>query len=174
MDTTVVGSRVCPTGHHLGRLWDVMNRIAPWQFWDVLKRTTVADSGVYVSAAVASAGSRSRHSGLPTHGGGAETIIEPQGVLDLGSRTEIASHGCVSCEFITMAVFVNSATVGHPDGLQVLWKLERSVLGSCGLCRCVCASTGLGLALSGLHGRCRRTPAVLLEPAFSGSEPVAL
>ncbi|KAI4535092.1 hypothetical protein MG293_014318 [Ovis ammon polii] len=52
-----------------------------------------------------------------------------------------------------MAVFVNSAAVGHPDGQQVLQKLERSVLGSCGLCRCVRANTGLGLALSCLHGQ---------------------
>ena len=38
---------------------------------------------------------------------------------------------------------------------------------------CVCASTGLGLALSCLHGRSRCTTAEFLEPAFSGSEPVA-
>lgn len=72
------GSRVRPTGHHLGRVWDVINRIAPWQFGAVLNRTTVAGSGVYVSAAAASAGSRSRHSGLPTHGGGVKPQLSPR------------------------------------------------------------------------------------------------
>lgn len=86
----------------------------------------------------------------------------------------MSSRSCVSHEFITTAVFVNSAAVGHPDGQQVLQQLERAVLGSCGLCRCVCASTGLGLAMSCHHGRSRLTATVFLEPAFSRSELVAL
>lgn len=166
----MVGSRVRLTGHHLGKLWDAINRIAPWQF---LGCTQQNHSGTF----------RSVHLSCCCLGRLQEqtqwvaclwrwaTIAEPQGLFDLGSRAEISSR---SCEFITMAIFVNSAAVGHPDGQQVLQKLERSVLGSCGLCRCVRANTGLGLALSCLHGRSRHTTTVFLEPAFSGSELVAL
>lgn len=185
-DTTVACFRVCLIGHHRGGLQGLPNRTPPW--WALgchPQDSTLAvwgcaqqdHSGRFRSVRLSCCclGRLQEQTQWVAHSWRwGETTVEPHGLFDLGSRAEIPSSSCVCCEYITMAIFVNSAAVGHPGGQQVLRKLERSVLGSCGLCRCVCASTGLGLALSCLHGRSRRTTAVFLEPAFSRSEPVAL
>ena len=80
---------------------------------------------------------REQHSGRPTLRGEAETIAESQSLFDLGSRAEISSRSCVSHEFITTAVFVNSASIGHPDGSRCSssWKGKfLAAVGCVGVC----------------------------------------